>query len=94
MANFIYFRTMLTNQNYMPEEMKNGINSGNAYSVQNLFSSRLITKNIKIKVCRTVFYLCCEMWSFTLKEEHRLRGLENRSLRKIFFWKRVELKGS
>jgi len=26
----------------------------------------------------------CETWSITLKEEHRLRVLENRMLRKIF----------
>jgi hypothetical protein len=32
----------------------------------------------------------CETWSFTLREEHRLRVFENRVLRKIFGPKREE----
>jgi hypothetical protein len=36
--------------------MKSRVNSGNAryYSVQNLLSSRLISKNLKIKIYKTV----------------------------------------
>jgi hypothetical protein len=38
------------------------------------------------------FVLCrCETSSFTLKEEHRLRVLENRVLRRIFVPKREEV---
>jgi hypothetical protein len=54
-------------------------NSGNAfyYSVQNLLSSSLLFKNLKIKIYRTiilpVFLYGCETWSLTLREEGRLR---------------------
>jgi hypothetical protein len=62
--------------------------------VQNLFSFCLISKNLKIKIYRTVILLVvlygCETWSLTLGEEHRLRDFENRVLRKIFGPKREE----
>jgi hypothetical protein len=35
----------------------------------------------------------CETWSFTLREEHRLRVFENRVLRRIFGPKRDEVTG-
>jgi hypothetical protein len=35
----------------------------------------------------------CEIWSLTLREEHRLRVFENRGLRRIFRWKRDEVTG-
>jgi hypothetical protein len=35
----------------------------------------------------------CETWSLTLREEHRLRVLENRALRRIFRPKRDEVTG-
>jgi hypothetical protein len=57
-------------------------------------SSRLISKNLKIKICKTVILPVmlygCETWSLTLREEHRLRVFENRVLRKIFGPKREE----
>jgi hypothetical protein len=80
----------LTNQNDIHEEIKSRLNSRNAcyYSVQNLLSSRLISKNLKIKIYKTVILPVvlygCETWSLTLREEHRLRGSENRLLRRIF----------
>jgi hypothetical protein len=45
-AKFKYLRTTLTSQNDIRDEIRNGLNSGNAcyYSVQNLLSSRLISK--------------------------------------------------
>jgi hypothetical protein len=50
--------------------------------------SRLISKNLKIKMYKTVILPVvvygCETWSFTLREEHRLRVFENSVLRKIF----------
>jgi hypothetical protein len=64
-----------------------GLNSGNAwyYSVQNLLSSHLISKNLKVKIHKTVILPLvlygCETWSLTLREEHRLRVFENRVLR-------------
>jgi hypothetical protein len=55
-------------------------------------SSRLISKNLKIKIYKTVILPVvlygCETWSLTLREEHRLRVFENRVLRKIFGPKR------
>ena len=58
------------------------------YSVQNLLSSSLLSKNIKVKIYRTVilpFVLYrCETWPPTVSEEHRLRVFRNRVLRKIF----------
>ena len=71
--------------------------SGNAWynSVQNLFSSSLLSKNIKIKVYRTIILPVvlyeCEMWSLTLRKEHKLRVFKNRVLRKIFSSKRDEV---
>jgi hypothetical protein len=57
-------------------------------------SSRLISKNLKIKIYRTVILLVvlygCETWSLSLREEHRLRVFENRVLRRIFGPKREE----
>jgi hypothetical protein len=57
-------------------------------------SSHLISKNLKIKIYRTVilpFVLYgCETWSLTLRDKHRLRVFENRMLRRIFGPKREE----
>jgi hypothetical protein len=65
--------------------------------VQNLLSSRLLSKNTKVRVYRNIILpvvLCrCETWSLTLKEEQRLRVYENRVLRRIFGPKRDEATG-
>jgi hypothetical protein len=51
-------------------------------------SSRLLSRNVKIRIYRTInlpVVLCgCETWSLALREEHRLRVFETRVLRKIF----------
>ena len=67
-------------------------------SLQNLLSSSLLSKNIKIKVYRNVIILSvvlygCETWSLTLREERSLRVSENRVLRRIFGPKRDEVTG-
>ena len=51
-----YLGTTLTNQNATQEEIKSRLRSGNScyYSVQNLLSSRLLSKNLKIKIYRTI----------------------------------------
>jgi hypothetical protein len=50
-----------------------------------------------LKTCRTVILPVvlygCEKWSLTLREEHRLRVLENRVLRRIFGPRRDEVTG-
>ena len=72
---------------------------GNAcyHSVQKLLSSRLVSKNLKIKIYRTiilpVILYGCESWSLTLREERRLRVFENGVLRRIFGPKRDEVTG-
>ena len=86
---FKYLGKTLTNQNSMQEEIKSRLKPGNAcnHSVQNLLSSSLPSKNLKIKIYRTIALpvVCgCETWSLTLREERRLRVSENRVLRRVF----------
>ena len=94
---FKYLGTTLTNQNSIAEENKSRLQSGNAFyhSVQNLLSSRMLSKNLKIKIYRTVILPVvlydCETWSLTLREERKLRVFENRVLRKIFGPRRDEV---
>ena len=65
--------------------------------MQNLLSSSLLSKNLKIKVYRIIILPVvlygCETWSLTLREERRLRVFENRVLRRIFGSKRDEVTG-
>ena len=62
-----------------------------------ILSSSLLSKNLKIKIYRTIIFpvvLCgCEAWSLTLREEHRLRVSENRVLRITFGPKRHDVTG-
>jgi hypothetical protein len=98
-AHFRYLGTTVTNQNWIQEEIKRTLNSGNAcyHSVQNLLSSRLLSKNTKIRICNTTILLVvlygCETLSLTLREESRLRVFENSVLRRIFRPKRDEVTG-
>jgi hypothetical protein len=91
--------TTVTNQNLVKEEIKRRFNRGNACysSVQNLLSSRLLSKTLKIGIYKTtilpVVLYGCETWSLTSREEHRLRVFENRVLRRIFGPERVEVTG-
>jgi len=72
---FKYLGTTFTNQNSFREEIKSRLKSGNAcyHSVQNLLSSSLLSKNLKIKIYRTIILPVvlygCETWSLTLREE-------------------------
>ena len=65
---FKYLGTTLTNKNSIAEEIKSRLRSGNAcyLSVQNLLSSKLLTKNLKIKIYRTIIWPVvlygCEAW--------------------------------
>jgi len=60
--------------------------------VQNLLSSSLLFKNLKIKIYRTIFVPVVlngyETWSLILREERRMKLFENRVLRRIFRPKR------
>jgi hypothetical protein len=71
----------------MQEDIKSRLNSGNAcyHSVQNILSSRLLSRNVKVKIYKTIILpVVLYGWSLTLREEHRLRVSENRVLRRIF----------
>jgi hypothetical protein len=93
-AQFRYLGATITNQNLIQEEIKRRLNSGNAcyHSVQSLLSSRLLSRNIKIRILPVVLY-GRETWILTLREEHRLRVSENRVLRRMCGPKRDEVKG-
>ena len=96
---FEYLGTTLTNQNSIAEEIKTRLRSGNAcyHLVQNLLSSRLLSKKLKIKTYRTIILPVvlygCEAWSLTLREERKLRVFENMVLRRIFGPRRDEVTG-
>ena len=53
---FKYLGTTLTNQNSIQKEIKSRLKLGNAcyHSLQNLLSSSLLSKNLKIKIYRTI----------------------------------------
>ena len=65
---FKYLGTTLTHQNSIAEEIKSRLRLGNAcyHSVQNLLSSRLLSKYFKMKVHRTIILPVvlygCETW--------------------------------
>jgi hypothetical protein len=98
-SQFEYLGTTVTNQNLIQEEVKRRANSGNACypSVQNLLSTCLLSKNLKIRTFKTIILPVvlygCAIWSLTLREEHRLGVFENRVLRRIFGPKRNEMTG-
>jgi len=80
---FKYLGTTLTNKNSIQEEIKSRLKLRNDcyyYSVQNLLSSSLLSKKLKIKIYRTIILPVvpygCETWSLTLREERRLRVFE------------------
>ena len=65
--------------------------------MQSLLSSRLLSKNLKTKIYRTiilpVILYGCEAWSLTAREERKLRVFENMVLRRIFGPRRDEVTG-
>jgi hypothetical protein len=65
--------------------------------MQNLLSSRLLSKNLKIRIYKTIILPVvlygCETWSLTLREGHRLKVFENRVIRRIFGPKGDEVMG-
>jgi len=94
-----YMRTSLTNQNFIQEEIKNTLKSGNAcyHSVQNRLSSSLLSINIKIKIHRSIILPValygCETRSLTLGEERKLRVFQDRMLKRICGPKRDVITG-
>ncbi|KAJ4452079.1 hypothetical protein ANN_03595 [Periplaneta americana] len=88
---FKYLGATVTNINDTREEIKHRINMGNAcyYSVEKILSSSLLSRNLKVRIYKTVILPVvlygCETWTLTLGEEHRLRVFENKVLRKTIW---------
>jgi hypothetical protein len=84
-----YLGTTGTNQSIFTNNLKNRLNSGNAcyHSVQNLLSSRLISKSLRFKLHNIIIVPVVSYprgsSSFSQREEHKLRVCENRLLRRI-----------
>jgi hypothetical protein len=74
---FKYLGTRLKDQNSIQEGVKSLLKLGNACYrlVQNLLSARLLSRNLKIKIYRTIILPVvlygCETWFLTLREERR-----------------------
>ncbi|KAJ4446980.1 hypothetical protein ANN_13682 [Periplaneta americana] len=88
---FKYLGATVTNINDTREEIKCRINMGNAcyYSVEKLLSSSLLSKNLKVRIYKTVILPVvlygCETWTLTLREEHRLGVFENKKIKPYFY---------
>jgi hypothetical protein len=78
LAKFSCLGTRVTNQNCFHEEMASRLNSENDFyhSVLKPLFCRLLSADIKIKICEVIFLLVfldgCETWSLTLEEEHNI----------------------
>jgi hypothetical protein len=83
----------------MQEEIKIKLKSDKAcyYSVQNLVSSSIFSKNIKIKLKRiAIFCFLLYIWensTLPLREGRKLRVCENKVLRRMFGPKKDEVIG-
>jgi hypothetical protein len=71
-AHFKYLGTPI-NKNLIQEEIKRRLNFGNIcyHSVQNLLSSHLLSKNVKIRLCETIILpvvlYCCKTKCLALR---------------------------
>jgi hypothetical protein len=71
--------TSPTDLHSMISLVKSRLNSGNAcyHSVQSRLSSRLLSRDVNVKICKTIILPVvlygCETWSLMLREEHTLR---------------------
>jgi hypothetical protein len=61
---FRYLGTIVTNHNFIYEETKRRLNSGNAcyHSVHKLLSSHLLSKNIKIRIYKNTNFAFSFVW--------------------------------
>ena len=72
---FKHLGSLLAKQHSVHEEIKCRPKAGNSchYSVQTILSSRVLSKNLKIKIYKTIILPVvlygCETWSLTLREE-------------------------
>ena len=84
LKTFKYLGSLVTNKNSIQEEIKCKLKAGNScyYSVQTFLSSRLHSKNLKIKIYKTII-LSVVLYG-PLKEEGWVRVFVNGILRRIF----------
>jgi hypothetical protein len=98
-AQFKHLGMAVRNQNLIQEEFNRRLKYGNAccHSVQSLLSSCPLSKNVMVRIFKTIILpvvLCgCETSSLIIREEYRLRVFENRALRRIFGLKRDKVMG-
>ena len=87
----------MAHQNSIQEEFKGRLKSENVcyHSVQNLLSSRLLSKHLKIKIYTVIIFSLalygCETWSVTMREKTKMSVSENRVLMRIFGPRRDEV---
>jgi hypothetical protein len=92
---FKYLGTTITNQTLIQEEINRRLISGNAsyHPLQNLLSSHLPSKNIKIRMYKTIILPVvlygCETWSLILREEHRQGVSEQGAEKNVWSEKRL-----
>jgi hypothetical protein len=98
-SQFKNLGTTVTNQNLIQKEIKRRLNTVLIAIIRSRTFWLLICckKNFKIRIYKTIILPTdlygCETWSLTLREEHRLRAIENRVGRRIIGLKRDEVKG-
>jgi len=94
---FKYWETTLKQEKSILEEIKSRLMSGNTcyVSVENTSPSRLLLKNLRIMIHRTivlsVLLYGCEYWSLKLRQERKLRLFENMVLRGKYEPRRVDV---
>jgi hypothetical protein len=99
MEKFKNLGTTLRDQNCTHKEIKSRLNSRNTcyHLVQSLLSSYPLSRNIKVKIYKTIILPVvlygCKTCSLTLRKQHRLKVFENRVLKRILGTKRVEVMG-
>jgi hypothetical protein len=96
-AHIIGTYTNKSNFHYL--KIKRRLNQENVWYhlVQNVFSSHLLSKNIKNIIPKTIILPVvlyrCETWSLILREEHRPGVFQNRVSRRTFGPKRNDIIG-
>jgi hypothetical protein len=88
--SFKYLGSVVNGNNSIEEEIKGRISLGNkaCYANQDLFKSKLLTKNSKLRMCkslvRPVVTYVCETWVLKENIKTKLRVFERKVLRKIY----------
>ena len=82
----MYLEALITGNNEVGKEVKHRLNSGNAcyYSVQGLLSFWILSRNIKLRIYKTIILPVVlygyETWSLTLKEEKKIASISEQNM--------------